>query len=762
MHFLKIKILITVTLLLFFPCIGFAAINVDGHLDESEWSGAQSFPDFLVIDPVTLATPAYATEARVAATKEGLAVAIICDQPSATKRTRTVTSRDAQEFDSDNVSVLIDFDRNAKTAYEFSVSMTGSYRDGTTTNNAIFSNTDWDPVWQRAVYEEPERWTVEMLLPWSIAAMRDGDGKTRQIGMFFKREVQESKEIYGFPGVSQMQPNFMNDFAKVEIPSFTSQQLDVVPYVTVLSDMVNDSVETKAGLDIAWKPSNKFQVVATFNPDFGQVESDQLVINFTAFETFFSDKRPFFTENQAIFNVNGSGGRGGGSGPGIGGGPGSGGGTQLIYTRRIGGPRDDNMEPANIDGALKVIGSEGLVNYGVLAAMESEEVGRNFYAGRLMISQNTWSIGGLSTYVDRPFMDRTALVNSLDYDFRFGESWRWNGQLIGSEINSSWDKTSGFALSTSLAYTVSKDQHYNMAISRFDSKIDINDMGFLTRNDLEQFSINGDWQINSFSQDSSIASIGWNISGNLSRNTEGDRFPVSANLMGNASMRNGSGAMFGVNYSSPGFDDKISRGNGLVYLNQRFGGNVSYFTQRKGAWKEYISARVIQEGYEGWGAAINVDAVWYPTNNLNLDFNISPSWSEDWLLWVQGTQLGSFSRSQVTGMISGNWFPAPRHEFRLKAQWATVDAEAEQSYYIGNGGALIPDNEPLNDFAQINFGLQLRYRYEIGPLSDIYVVYSRGGFDYINNPEQDTLSLLGDSTQLRDSDQILFKVRYGF
>ena len=760
MHSIKIKVLFTITLFLFFPCIGSAAITVDGHLDESEWADAQTFNNWVVIDPMTLATPTFATEARVAATKEGLAVAMICEQPSTAKRTRTVTSRDAMEFDSDNVSVLIDFDGTAKTAYEFSVSMTGSYRDGTTTSNALFSNTDWDGVWQRAVYEEPERWTVEILLPWSITAMRDGDGKTRQIGMFFKREVHESKEIFGYPAVIQMQPNFMSSFAKVEIPSYTSQQLDVVPYVTVLSDMVKDSVKGKAGLDVSWKPSNKFQVVATFNPDFGQVESDQLVINFSAFESFFSDKRPFFTENQTIFNVNMV--SGGFSGPGSGGSLFSGGGTQLIYTRRIGGPRDDNMEASSIEGALKIIGSEGLFNYGVFAAKESDEVGRTFYAGRVTIPGNNWSVGVLSTYVDRPYMDRTALVNSLDYDFRLGDSWRWNGQFIGSKVTSSSNKTSGFAVSTSLDYTVSKDQHYDMAISRYDNKFDINDMGFLTRNDIEKFSINGDWQINSFSEDSSIASIGWDISGNLSRNTEGDRFPAGINLMGNAGLRNGSRAMFGVNYSTSGYDDKISRANGLVRLNQRFGGNFSYSTERKGGWKYYIGIRASQEGYEGWGGGISADAVWYPTDNLNLDFNIGPNWCRDWLLWMQGTQFGSFSRSQVTGTISANWFPAEGHEFRLKAQWAAVRAEAEQSYYIGAGGRLIRDTAPMNDFAQSNFGLQFRYRYEIAPLSDIYVVYSRGGFDYIKNPDEDILTLLGDSTKLRNSDQILVKVRYGF
>lgn len=62
----------------------------------------------------------------------------------------------------------------------------------------------------------------------------------------------------------------------------------------------------------------------------------------------------------------------------------------------------------------------------------------------------------------------------------------------------------------------------------------------------------------------------------------------------------------------------------------------------------------------------------------------------------------------------------------------------------------------------INFGLQLRYRFEISPLSDFYIVHSRGGLDRIDDPSQGTLDLLGDSTSLRNTDQFLVKLRYGF
>jgi hypothetical protein len=91
-----------------------------------------------------------------------------------------------------------------------------------------------------------------------------------------------------------------------------------------------------------------------------------------------------------------------------------------------------------------------------------------------------------------------------------------------------------------------------------------------------------------------------------------------------------------------------------------------------------------------------------------------------------------------------------------------INAEAEQGYQIGPGGRLVQINDAINNFATTNFGLQFRYRYEIAPLSDLYIVYSRGGIERIDDPDNSTLGLLGSSVSLRDSDQILVKLRYRF
>jgi len=127
--------------LLIAPTTAFGALKIDGILDEPGSAEAQVFRNFVVIDPLTLETPRLPTEARLLSIPEGLAVAFICEQPPEETRTRTTTQLDAQQFYSDSVSVMIDFDATSKIAYEFSISIAGSYRDGTITGET-FTNYD--------------------------------------------------------------------------------------------------------------------------------------------------------------------------------------------------------------------------------------------------------------------------------------------------------------------------------------------------------------------------------------------------------------------------------------------------------------------------------------------------------------------------------------------------------------------------------------------------------------------------------------------
>ena len=719
------------------------AIKIDGRLDEPEWAEAQVFRDFVVINPLTYDTPRLQTEARILSTREGIAIAFICEHPPNEPRTRTITQRDAFQLDSDYVSVMIDFDGTGKMAYEFSVSITGSYRDGTTTGE-MFANYDWDGLWERSVAEEQDQWTVEIMLPWSIAIMREAGEEKRVIGFSFQRVLHSRNETFAFPDSSPDRANYISDFAKVEIASYKVQEFDVWPYITVLSDMVKDSIKGKAGLDIFWKPSNRFQVAATVNPDFGQVESDDLIIDFSATEIFFTDKRPFFTENQGIFQLNM---------------PIN---NFIFYTRRIGGPSDDGGHASNIDAAVKVIGSARYLDYGFFAAREADDAGRSFYAGRLTYPAKTWSLGMMTTYVERPYLDRTALVNVIDYDARIGDSIRWEWKILNSNIESPMENAHGYGFYTNLSYNPSEHWSYVLGLNRYDDKLDINDMGYLERNNYEELFMSGEWIRTDFPDISRTASVSWGMMFSLGQNTDGDRFPISVHLDRREMLRNGSNIFLEIGYEAEGYDDIISRGNGIVRLNERWVANMGYMVPRRGSWSKHFHILVFQEGYEDWSAGIEANVTWYYRNNLNIDFSLNPSWSRDWLIWLHDDLLASYPKRQITGSIGASWFPAERHEIRLRTQWYVINTDTGQGYRIGSGGRLIASNDPINGFAMINFGLQFRYRYELAPLSDIYLVYSRGGIDRIENSNHSTINLLSESTELRHSDQILIKLRYRF
>jgi len=741
MNYLKINILTCLIILL--PCAGFAAITMDGQIDEPEWQNAQSFSDFVVTDPLTLAEPCFATRALLMSSQEGLAVAFICEQPAEKSRTRTIAKRDASKFDTDSVSFMVDFDGTGEIAYEFSVSLTGSYRDGNIVNE-VKTNYDWDGIWQRAVNEEKERWTAEILLPWSIVAMREGNGEKRRIGVSFQRRINSSNETFAFPDASISRSRFVSDFEAVEVKRFTAQEFYVVPYATVLSDLVKNTITGKAGMDLFWKPSGRFQLVSTINPDFGQVESDDLVINFSAIETLFSDKRPFFTENQGIFE---------GFMPTS---------YRLFYTRRIGGPDDRDGSAGNIDGALKVIGSTGLINYGGFASKEADEEGRTFYAGRVLFPINSWSFGALSTYTERPFLEKTSLVNTLDYHYKFKDILRIQGLLIETDINSRGVKSEGKGFFKVAEFYPNDRWNFVATYFYLDNKVDFNDMGYQQRNDLNEYFLKTSYRRTDFSQKSRAASVTWSQMLKLSWNLDGLKLPGLVVLTRSEKMRSGADLNTTLQVTPKGYDDLISRKNGPVWLDDRWSLDAIYGRQRNGEWGKSFRLNIYQEGIEDWALGAEANITWYPHDKFNLNFKLNPLWSRDWLIWMQGRQFGNFSRRQLTAGITASWFPAERHEVLMRSQWVTLKADALQSYRIGEDSRLVASSDPLNDFARINFALQLRYRYEFAPMSDLYVVYSRGGLDSIDNPTEGMAGLMADSTSLRGSDQILIKMRYRF
>lgn len=722
-----------------------AAVTIDGRIDAAEWAQARHITDFVRVQPIDGAEPALRTEAWLLATPQGLAVAFRAEQPPGVPRTTQRTRRD-QGGALDRVNLMVDFDGDGRTGYDFMVTVAGGISDEVITSERNF-NTDWDGHWHRAVRQDEQGWSVEMLVPWHVAPMARPEGGERTIGIYLDRVVGSTGERYGWPFISFQNPTFLSEFHRVQVPHYEQALLAVTPYVVGVHDAVGDGSGFDAGADLFWKPNGQFQLSATLNPDFGQVESDDLVVNFGAVETFFGDKRPFFTENQGLFDV-----------------PFGAGNSRLLYTRRIGGPADDGSGAGDVTAAVKLNGSLGQVRYGLLAASEGDEVGRDFYALRTTRDFGAQDLGAMLTQVDRPFLDRVATVYSVDHLWTPTPAWVVRTQAVASSVDQAGEQSDDFGWQLRADQALGDGWRQQLYLLHLGDELQLNDIGYLDRNDFNYVRYELARRRNGFAEDSRYASweTRWAVSNR--RNVAGMVLADAASLSRSAERRDGGSEYWELTGFSSGKDDLITRGNGVVRVPEKLYLFWERSRPRRGAWAFYGSARAAGEGLDGaagMGLQLTVQPTLHLSDSLSLQGNLSLQHNPDWLLWRGGDRLGSFRADTARLGLNLQWQLGHRQELRVKLETIALDARLRQAWQVGPGGRPVPTGEPIPAFSLANLGFQVRYRYELAPLSDLYVVYGRGG-GLLEDGSRPLAELLGDATSLRDAEQLLVKLSYRF
>ena len=723
-----------------------AEIAVDGRLDEPEWDRAQVFTDFRVTQPYTLGVPRHPTEVRLLGTPQGIAVGFRCVHPASTPRQKEQTPRDTDN-NGDRVNIYIDLDADAKVAYNVTIALAGSLQDATITNENLYS-TDWDGDYLYAVRDLEDEWFVEVLLPWTLASMKNPGAPKRTVGILFDRVIADTQERSALEGRSFSRPRYLSEFPKVEIDQYQSSLFHLFPYATASSDLVADQNDLKFGVDILWKPSGSFQLTAALNPDFGQVEADELVVNFDAIEVLFSDKRPFFAENQALFDVRLAGN------------------DRLIYTRRIGGARDDDpTRAAEIDAAVKLNGTVGELDFGLMSAVESDygdDIGRAFAAPRLRWSAGPWTVGYLGALTDRPFLDRTAQVHASDIIWRPDARLSVQGQLLASHIEQANLDSTGDGALLQASFTPSPDWQHQALLLHLSRDLDFNDLGFQERARLNRAFYSISRRYREFAASDRRAGVLWRAELEFNRNDSGDRLVPYLNFFREAQQRSGALLTSSLELAGDGVDDLISRGNGNVNVNSRLVVlEQTYQSARIGKWRGYSRASFLQEGDDDFAFEAESKVEYFVRADLNAALRVEMLWSRDWLIWLEDDLLASFHRTQATLAGDLNWFPAPNQELRLKLQWLGIDAHDATPFRISPSGDLVESSDLAPDFQVNNFGLQIRYRWTFKPQSDLYVVYGRGGLAFEDDPAEPGLGhLFSSAFDLRDSDQLIVKVRY--
>jgi hypothetical protein len=289
-------------------------------------------------------------------------------------------------------------------------------------------------------------------------------------------------------------------------------------------------------------------------------------------------------------------------------------------------------------------------------------------------------------------------------------------------------------------------------------------MGFQQRASVNRASYLISRRFRNFDESDARAGVNWRVRPELRYNDSGDRLGNYLGVFRESRRRSGSIFNTSLEVSGSGVDDLISRGNGNVQMDTRLVALThNYQSARIGKWRLFAAGSLLQEGNDDFAFDVDGRVEHFTRDDLSWSVRGIMRWSRDWLIWERDTLLASFERRRAILQSDLNWFPAARHELRVKLQWLAIDAHNPQPLRIGPSGELIESNDVVLPFSVNNFGLQVRYRWTFAPQSDLYVVYGRGGIVFEEGESHEGLGgLLGSATDLRDSDQLLVKARYRF
>ena len=736
-----------------------AGIVIDGVLDEEEWASAKIYSDFVTVEPLTGDSAKYRTEVRVITNSDGIFVGFSNYQPASVKRVNRQFPRDAQ-IEADRNIVSIDFDSTALAGYDFTVGSANSQQDGIVTPGDYSG--DWDGTWYSQTSSNKDYWYSEMHIPWTVAPMTDAGNGRKKIALWFSRVVFDESLRFAFPNAYYSRPTFMEDWHPLEVEQVSTSTLDWFPYVSYNSDLHNSapgttSDEFNGGLDFIWRPNSSSQLTGAINPDFGQVESDDLVVNFSAFETFVTEKRPFFTENQSLFSSNIRNG------------------DQTLYTRRIGaGPAGQGGGLVDIDLAAKVTHFGETTDLGLFVVREDDSEGS--YGGDFLSSRVQRTVDGLTfghrlTYAERSILDREATVQVLDMIWRKDETTEFRGQILHANVQQQGNSANSqesvddrdFAGWASWSFAPNDEWYHSVYLSHYGDNFDMNDMGYMKRNDFREFSGSTRHDRLEYEADSNILSSTTLFEYGYRENIQGDRLELRADLDHTWTYKSTRKLGLKAGTSAASWDDRLTRGNGLLAKPARYWLETRYTSPRGNDLTFNIDANLAYDEIEKATLRLGFSAQIYLSETVTLGTDLSYQRLQEWLIWDFDTaQLAGFEADRFNADLRFDWYPSARQEVRLKFQWVGIDAQQVDSYQLNRDGTLGLSTSSAADFSLSDTALQVRYRYQLAPLSDIFLVYSRGGYFTSDDGDEGSRTLLREGWDGVQVESIIAKIRYRF
>jgi hypothetical protein len=290
------------------------SINLDGVLDEPVWTSASVAGNFTQQDPKEGEPATQRTEVRFAYDADALYIGARMFDDQGPKGVRTYLSRRDQQQDGDYLLFVLDtyHDHSGRTMFQINPSGV-KYDAGQASPNA---DPSWDPVWDVATKIDEQGWTAELRIP--FAQLRFPKDSVQTWGMQIWRYVERLNEVSMWSFWGKKDAGGPQHFGHLENIHTTQKRagMELLPYVVARAAYVQpgqpgtpfqDDREFgwRAGGDVRMLLTSTLTLDATINPDFGQVEVDPAVVNLSAFETFFEERRPFFVSGGGMFGFGG-------------------------------------------------------------------------------------------------------------------------------------------------------------------------------------------------------------------------------------------------------------------------------------------------------------------------------------------------------------------------------------------------------------------------------------------------------------------------
>ncbi|MEE9224571.1 MAG: DUF5916 domain-containing protein [Bacteroidota bacterium] len=568
--------------------------HIDGLLNDREWEVAVPVSDFTQYDPEEGSPPTEITEVRVLYDEGAVYFGFHLYDSEPDRIVAQLTRRD-RSVESDRITIQIDSYHDHQTAFVFVLYASGVQRDGLLLQDGVRFDEQWDAVWESAVQITDIGWIAEIRIPFS--AVRFPKQPSQEWGINFRRYISRKRETDEWVVVPRREAAYAGYISKsghivgIENIDFPKNS-HFLPYVVSKSQDLNIPPGTgeqefggNLGVEFNGDLGRNFTVNLSVNPDFGQVEVDEAVLNLTAFETFYPEKRPFFLEGLQFFEF----------------------GSafdahrhQLFYSRRIGrrpsglfflspGARLIEAPPmfSTILGAAKLTGrTQAGWSVGALSALTDEEhvtvvdssgrrskqVVEPFASYSIMrLKKDFWQnsfFGLMATSLSREHR-LPVFSGGVDWNLRFAENnYAIDGYIAGvrstGELGVRGDGSSGRLLAGKIA-----GEHwlYQATYGYATRRYHINDVGFIRR-----ASEHGGYVQALYKEDKSS----WPFLRYLFRaavegfwNMDGDRIIQAAEINPYFEFRNFWILNLSYQFDWSVFDDFETRGNGL-YRRQAF------------------------------------------------------------------------------------------------------------------------------------------------------------------------------------------------